>query len=77
VTEKSPYAYRAHFKYKNWIRKPDPSGFGDYYLCSDNLEYLKREAVTRASRGDKLLEFQKWTTEWVKIKIHRREDVGE
>ncbi len=50
--------YRAHLQYEHWIGKPDPSGFGDYYLISDSMSWLEKEVAWRVERRDKLLGYE-------------------
>lgn len=60
--------YRLHAKYKNWIGKPDPSGFGDYYVYSDDPSWLHEEALRRTRKGDKVLATQKRVGKrWIKM----------
>ena len=55
--EEAP-SHRAHLKYKCWKGKPDPSGFGDYYILSDSVCWLEKEVEGRVKRGDKLLGYE-------------------
>jgi hypothetical protein len=61
--------YRAHMRYKNWIGKPDPSGFGDYYVISDSMSWLDKEVEGRVKCGDRLLGYERSEDgKWKRIK---------
>lgn len=51
--------YRIHCLYKNWIGKPDPSGFGKFYVYSDDPSWLHGESMRRERWGDKVLATEK------------------
>ena len=61
-------SYRIRVKYKNWIGKPDPSGFSEYYVYSDDPAWLHEEALRRKRLGDKILATEKREgTKWIKM----------
>lgn len=51
--------YRLHVQYKNWVGKPDPSGFGDYYVYSDDPSWLHEEAQRLSRKGNRILSTEK------------------
>jgi len=60
--------YRLHVQYQSWIGKADPSGFGKYFIYSDDPDWIFREALLRTREGDKVLATQKRVGKrWIKM----------
>jgi len=61
--------YRLRIRYKNWIGKPDPSGFGTQHIMSNDPSWLHEEALRRRRWGDKVLATEKRQPDgaWVAI----------
>ena len=51
--------YRIQCRYKNWIGKPDPSGFGTFSINSNDSDYLNQKAHELTRKGHKVYKFQK------------------
>ena len=47
--------YRIRYMYRQWIGKPDPSGFGKAYLQSSDLQWLQRESQRLTRNGHRVL----------------------
>lgn len=51
--------YRIHAQYRQWIGKPDPSGFGKFYVYSDDPSWTQEKAIDLTRKGHKVLSIQK------------------
>lgn len=51
--------YRILVQYRQWIGKPDPSGFSTYLLYSNDPSWLHEEAVRIQRRGHRIVKWQR------------------
>ena len=51
--------YRIRYRYRQWVGKPDPSGFGIGLVYSDDCEWIHSKAAELHRRGCRGISIQK------------------
>lgn len=51
--------YRIYYRYRRWIGKPDPSGFGTTYVYSDDPGWITQECSRLKRQGHQILKVQR------------------
>lgn len=51
--------YRIVARYRQWVGKPDPSNFGEFFVSSDDPSWIQEKAVELTRRGHKVYKIQK------------------
>jgi hypothetical protein len=60
--------YQLCCRYRQWIGKPDPSGFGTFNVASKDLAWLQSYGQELTLKGHTILRIQKQVGEkWVTI----------
>lgn len=60
--------YRLVAQYRNWIGRPDPSGFGKFLYASNDPSWLHEQSVKLQSKGHRVIHTQRWVDgHWVTI----------
>ena len=60
--------YRLVYQYRNWIGRPDPSGFGRAVVSSDDPSWLHEHSIKLQSQGHRIIHTQRWEDDrWVNI----------
>ena len=60
--------YRLSCRYRQWIGKPDPSGFGTFTVESEDPSWLQQHGQELTLKGHKVLRTEKLEDgKWVRI----------
>lgn len=51
--------YRIHYRYRQWIGKPDRAGFGTSFVYSNDPSWIQEKAAKLKSAGHQILQIQK------------------
>jgi len=52
--------YKVTYQYRQWIRKPDPSGFGKNTVVSDDYSWIHEQCLRLKSQGHRVLAVEKF-----------------
>jgi len=50
--------WRIVARYRQWIGKPDPSGFGEFFVYSNDQSWIRKKVKKLISEGHKILRIE-------------------
>ena len=51
--------FRVHYRYREWIGKPDPSDVGTTYLYSNDYGWLQEQIMRLTANGNQIIRIQR------------------